>query len=156
MNLQIFIKLKETKLFYPMAFFAAVFLFFPCEQIRKPFSNFAVPSELNSNHIPIVKVDSSLTKKIVVNKPLDKIFTSELIEEFIYIPLETTNDSFIGYYFNVIFHNNYIYILDIFSAESVLIYDMQGRFIKKSGQREGALKSMEYYWACVLTNRMII
>lgn len=27
MNLQIFIKLKENKLFYPMVFFAAVFLF---------------------------------------------------------------------------------------------------------------------------------
>ncbi|MCD8042918.1 MAG: 6-bladed beta-propeller [Tannerellaceae bacterium] len=119
-------------------FILLVFLFFSCQHNRKPFSNFAVPSELNSNSIPIVKVDSGFTKRIVVNKPLEKVFTSELIEEFFYIPLETnTEDAFIGYYYNVIFHNGYIYILDIFSANAVLIYNTNGQFIKKIGTKGG-------------------
>lgn len=82
----------------------------------------------------------------MVNKPLDKILTSDLIEEFIYIPLETTEDAFIGYYCNVIFHNGYIYILDAYSANTVLIYDINGRFINRIGTKGG---SMVYYWACV-------
>ena len=106
-----------------------------CTQPTSRFSGFEKPGGLE-NAI-IVPTDSINTKIIKVNKPIDIINASDIIEDVILIPLETTPESLITFYRKVFFYDNKIYVLDDIGSEALFIYDNNGSHIKTIGKKGG-------------------
>lgn len=65
----------------------------------------------------------------------DTIFLSNYFKKVKFIELETTDESLIGSFDGMIIHNDLIYIKDIWSAQRIFVFDKQGRFIRKIGQK---------------------
>ncbi|WP_373523929.1 6-bladed beta-propeller [Aquiflexum sp.] len=81
-----------------------------------------------------------LSEKVINFRDESKLVKlSEITKEspnFIF--LETTENSLIGRIDKIIFYNEFIFILDSFIAEAILIFNKEGKFIKKlSSQGEG-------------------
>jgi hypothetical protein len=112
--------------------FFAFTVFISCKQEKVPNNGFDQPVGLDQTII--VPVDSINSTKIKVTKPLEYINASDLIDEVRYIPLETTSESLIGYYVNIQFCRDKIFILDDISGIGLFIFDMHGKFIKKIGK----------------------
>lgn len=111
------------------------------EDPRKKALGFPIPSGLEKTEI--VPTDSLHTKMLHVKKPVEPVYASGLIEEFMYIPLETTDDALIGRHINFILYKDHMYILDNIYSESVFIYKKNGEFVKKIGIKGGGPE--EYY-----------
>ena len=72
-----------------------------------------------------------------------KVLSSELIEDFYYIPLETTDESLFAYCNNLEFYEDKIYLFDRLGAEKLFIFDKYGKFLNYVGDKGGA--SYEFY-----------
>lgn len=116
-------------------YYSVLLLLSSCQFTNQKFSNFSIPVGLND--AIIVPIDSSFVKKIIVPSPENSISSSEVITDVKYIPLETTPEALIGYYNKILVYKNLIYIMDYLSAEAVFIYTMEGKFIKKIGNKGG-------------------
>lgn len=81
--------------------------------------------------LPLLQ-DDGLTIK--VEEPLLEIKASDLIESYTYIPLETRNESLMGYIRKIIFYKNKIYIRDV-ETKMVYIFDQSGRYLNKVGRK---------------------
>lgn len=73
-------------------------------------------------------------EKIKVEQPLPRMKASELVESYKYIPLETKEESFMGYIRKVVFYEDRIYIRDV-ETNSVYIFDLTGKYINKVGKK---------------------
>ncbi|WP_106831426.1 6-bladed beta-propeller [Parabacteroides pacaensis] len=104
-----------------------------CSQFKRPSFE---PQDITN----VVKesVNEENTKVIKVQEPVEQIKASELIEEFVYLPLETSDESLFAYCNNLIFYKDHIYLLDHVTAEAVFIFDKQGKLEKKLGEKGGA------------------
>ena len=113
--------------------FLALFFFTACSQPTSRYSGFKKPKELE-NAI-IVPTDTISTKIIKASKPIDIINASDIIEDVILIPLETTSESLVTFHRKVIFHDNKIYVLDDLGSEALFIYDNNGNYLKTIGTK---------------------
>ena len=87
----------------------------------------------------ISRVDESGVTIIKVKEPLNnQILSTDLIEDFFYVPLETTDESLFGYCTQLEIFDDKIYLFDQFSTQSVFIFDRTGKFIKRLGEKGGA------------------
>ncbi len=78
--------------------------------------------QLQSNSFPILK---DLSETIKVNT---------LFDEFEYISLETTEKSIFGWIDKLIIHNNQFYILDRAKTKKVLVFTLEGKFLRSIGR----------------------
>ena len=65
------------------------------------------------------------------------IYTDELIDSIWYVPLETNKQSIFGGIEHLKVHNNKVYIVDN-ASNSVLLFGLDGKFIKKIGRTGNA------------------
>ena len=117
-----------------MRYFSSIFIiliFVGCEQRLPQKASFPTPTYLEQS--VVVQTDSSSSMTIIVEKVEDLIKSSDIIEFIKYVPLETNQESLIGYYQNVVIYNDFVYVLDRVSARAVLIFDLNGQFIQKIG-----------------------
>ncbi len=75
---------------------------------------------------------SILHINIPVNK-IEQVKMSDIISEFKVIKLEFTDQSMIGDIQKITVHNGLIYVLDTFGAKSLMVFDINGKFIRKIG-----------------------
>lgn len=75
---------------------------------------------------------SILHIEIPVNQ-LNQLKLSDIISEFKAVKLEFTQNSMIGSVRKTVIHNGLIYILDTFGAKSVLVFNMEGKFVRRIG-----------------------
>jgi len=108
---------------------------FSCSNNSIAVRGFSIPTGLDK--ATIVPTDSVNSVIIRAEKGLESVKASDIIEEVRYIPLETTSESLIGAYTNIIVHNDRIFILDWIISESLFIFDLNGKFLKKLGQKGG-------------------
>ncbi len=66
-------------------------------------------------------------------KQLQKVKMSDFISDFKAVKLEFTENSMLHSIRKIIRYKEMIYVLDIFGAKGVLVYDMNGKFIRKIG-----------------------
>ena len=64
----------------------------------------------------------------------EKVYFTDLFDNFRIVPLETNNESKIGSIDQIHFCNDKIVVLDRRIAKSVLIFDSKGKFIRKIGK----------------------
>jgi hypothetical protein len=62
------------------------------------------------------------------------VYFTDLFDNFRIVPLETNNESIIGHIEQIQFWNDKIVVLDSRIAKSVLIFDSNGKFIRKIGK----------------------
>jgi len=108
-----------------------------CTQNKSDFRGFSTPDGLK-NAI-IVPTDSINTTIIKADEPLSSINASDIIEEVRFIPLETNKEALIAYYNNIMIYDDKIYIIDNLqgSGSGLFIFDMNGKFLNKIGQKGG-------------------
>ena len=83
-------------------------------------------------------IETGRADTILVENVSDKLYIDPLIEETYYVPLETTNESLFAYNRKTIVYKDRIYVLDDVLARAVLIFDMNGKFLRKIGKQGGA------------------
>ena len=71
---------------------------------------------------------------ITVPPPTDNLKASDLFEDFKYIPLESSEKSFMGQYQGLCLYENRIFVHDI-ETNMIYIFNLQGKFINKVGKR---------------------
>lgn len=64
---------------------------------------------------------------------VQKVKMSEIISEFRAIKLEFTDQSMIGDIRKIIVYNGQIYAMDTFGAKSIMVFDLDGKFVRKIG-----------------------
>lgn len=106
-----------------------------CNQRNMNVQGFNTPEGLDNS--VIVPTDSVNTTIIKVDEPLSFINASDLIKEVIFIPLETTPEALIAFYIKVLIYRDKIYILDNLTGAGLYIYDINGNFLKKLGEKGG-------------------
>jgi hypothetical protein len=118
----------------PLFLIILVFICISCHQGDR--QSFVVPQLADVAILKEAEADTGIV--INVENFRKSINASDLIAEFKYIPLETNKKSLIGYYNKILIHDEKIYIMDDLSAQAILIFDMQGRFLGKIGEKGGA------------------
>lgn len=88
-------------------------------------------SDLSS--IGLFDADTSTMQVLKLEKPSGIKFET-IVEDYYYLPLETTPNSLIGQYRNIELYKNYIYIQDV-ETKLLYIFDKKGKFISSLGQR---------------------
>lgn len=71
---------------------------------------------------------------ITVPPPTEELKTSDIIEDFKYIPLEGSDKSLMGQFQDACIYEGRIFIHDV-ETNMVYIFNMQGKFINKVGKR---------------------
>jgi hypothetical protein len=110
-----------------------------CNLINKAFSVLLLLAMVT------VSCDSGKKKDIIGNDNIytvdfdntlkeEKIYMSSLFKKVKPIPLETTDESLIGYIRNVQIFDGKIFVLDKDFAKGVFVFDMDGKFIRKIGR----------------------
>lgn len=94
-------------------------------------SSFVFHTTEETSVLPILPGEG---EKIKVEQPLPRIKASELVESYRYIPLETKEESLMGYIQKVIFYEDRIYVRDV-ETNSVYIFDLTGKFLNKIGKK---------------------
>lgn len=100
---------------------------------NKPLSTFVYNE---SDEVSILSLLKGKGTPIKVEEPMPVINTSDIIEDYRYIPLETTSQSLMGMIRKVEFYKDRIYIYDV-ETNMVYIYDKSGKFLRKIGQKGG-------------------
>ena len=122
-------------------FLGLITLYCSCQEaIRKgrPFP------EVNTDSVTVIPTDEEHAEVIKVSDNVkSKVLSSELIEDFYYIPLETTDESLFAYCNNLEFYEDKIYLFDRLGAEKLFIFDKYGKFLNYVGDKGGA--SYEFY-----------
>lgn len=88
-------------------------------------------SDLSS--IKIFDTDTSAMQVLQLAKPNGTKFDA-IVEDYYYLPLETTTNSLIGQYRDIELYDNYIYIQDV-ETKLLYIFDKDGKFLSNLGQR---------------------
>ncbi|QGY47919.1 6-bladed beta-propeller [Maribellus comscasis] len=88
------------------------------------------------NNNQTIQGDTSFLDLEVPVYDFQNVKMSDIISEYEIVPLEFTNKSMISGIFKIIIHDDLIYILDCFGAQSILVFDMKGNF-KRSISRKG-------------------
>ena len=100
--------------------------------------------EVNTDSVTVIPTDEEHAEVIKVSDNVkSKVLSSELIEDFYYIPLETTDESLFAYCNNLEFYEDKIYLFDRLGAEKLFIFDKYGKFLNYVGDKGGA--SYEFY-----------
>lgn len=81
--------------------------------------------------VEILPTDQGHTTRIKLQDVDEDLKASQLVDDFKYIFLETTPESLLGSYGDIVVHNGHIFILDYFNANAVCIFDLSGKFIKQ-------------------------
>ena len=117
-------------------FLGLITLYCSCQEaIRKgrPFP------EVNTDSVTVIPTDEEHAEVIkVTDNVKSKVLSSELIEDFYYIPLETTDESLFAYCNNLEFYEDKIYLFDRLGAEKLFIFDKYGKFLNYVGDKGGA------------------
>jgi hypothetical protein len=99
---------------------------------------------VNLDSVAIVPTDEGKFETIKITDDIkETIPSSELIEEFYYVPLETTDESIFAYCTNIGFYDDKIYVFDRLGTEKLYLFDMKGKFLKALGEKGGA--PFEFY-----------
>lgn len=99
---------------------------------------------VNLDSITVVPTSEDKFETIKVSNDIKGVTpSSELIEDFYYVPLETTNESLLAYCTNLEFYNSKIYVFDRSGTEKLYIFDKKGKFLKALGDKGGA--PFEFY-----------
>ena len=101
-----------------IAFFSILLLLVSCTDRRV--SNYSL------DNVPII-IDINLTKRILL--------TDDHIKHIRYIPLETTDESLIGFPNKTLIRNNRIYIGCFSVTQTLFVFDMEGNFLFRIAQR---------------------
>ncbi|WP_147677878.1 6-bladed beta-propeller [Algibacter pacificus] len=92
--------------------------------------------DLKAANFKELKVNSSNIKTISINPETNKeIQLSKLIDTCYTVILETTENNLIGKVDEIKIHHDNIYILDKNISKSVFVFDIEGKFIRKIGQK---------------------
>lgn len=96
-------------------------------------------------------------KTYEINKHGDDFFQwNELVNKIDIIPLETTDNSLIGYLTKCIIKNRQIYILDL-RLQSLFVFEESGKFIKKIGNKgRGPGEYIEIKDFCVMNSNVYV
>lgn len=119
------------------------FLFVLCACNDVPKNNRYTQEQINSLHIEktkVLKPNVNSIKKLDLNPFLGKkteFDFGSLVEEVKLIPLETTNESLVDGIYKIITTDEYIYIMDKYKGRNVIIFDRNGKFIKRFKQGQG-------------------
>jgi len=89
-----------------------------------------------------VPTDSINSTVIHIEEPHKVLKSSSIIDECSYIPLETNKEALIAIFTQIQIHRDKIYIMDRLRGEGLFIYSLDGKFIRKLGQKGGG--SQEY------------
>ena len=100
---------------------------------NKPLSTFIYKT---SEEVSVLSLSKDKGTAISVGEPMPAIKASDMVEEYMYIPLETTPQSLMGMVQDVEFYNDRIYIHDV-ETNMVYIYDKSGRYLCKIGEKGG-------------------
>ena len=127
-----------------LSFFMA---FASCKQVEKqPVKEFTPVNIGEIKKLP-VQEDNSITVPI---PEVDSQFNiAEWIEDFKYLPLETTDGAYMGQYRKVLFHKDRIYVFDI-ESNLVNIFDMYGKHIRTIGQKSDAPDGLVSLWGFLI------
>lgn len=121
--------------------FGIFFLYISCQEIRM--KNRPFPA-VNLDSITVVPTKDDKFETIKVTDDIKElVLSSEVIEDFHYIPLETTDESLFAYCTNIGFYDNKIYAFDRLGTEKLYIFDNKGKFLKALGEKGGA--PFEFY-----------
>lgn len=94
---------------------------------------------VNTDSVTVIPTDEKHVEVIKVSDNVkSKVLSSELIEDFYYVPLETTDESLFAYCNNLEFYGDKIYLFDRLGAEKLFIFDKQGKFLNCVGNKGGA------------------
>ncbi|RHJ79320.1 6-bladed beta-propeller [Parabacteroides sp. AM08-6] len=112
-----------------------------CQELimkNKPF-----PS-VNLDSVTVVPTKDEKFETIKVSNEIkEPMPSSELIEDFYYTPLETTDKSLFAYCNHIEFYDNKIYAFDRLGTEKLYLFDNKGKFLKSLGEKGGA--PFEFY-----------
>lgn len=124
--------MKTTQLFI-LLFIA---LFSGCQYVNDKSSDFY---DISTDSLTILPEKDAYAETIIVSDNVkDKVSASEIIEDFYYLPLETTDESLFGYSTELAFYDNKIYVFDYFTTNRLTIFDKNGYFLKSLGNKGGA------------------
>lgn len=99
---------------------------------------------VNLDSITVVPTSEDKFETIKVSNDIKDVTpASELIEDFYYVPLETTNESLFSYCTDIEFYNNKIYVFDRLGTQKLYIFDNKGKLLKSLGEKGGA--PFEFY-----------
>ena len=121
---------------YSVIFLAGCLCLASCSNKEKSDNGFEEVDPSNTRIVEGIKTGGADT--ILVENVSDKLYIESLIEEAYYVPLETTNESLFAYNRKTIVYKDRIYVLDDVLARAVLIFDMNGKFLRKIGRIGGA------------------
>ncbi|MCQ2974404.1 MAG: 6-bladed beta-propeller [Bacteroidales bacterium] len=92
-------------------------------------------------NIQKLQFDTSKSKIIDVNEAIENydeyFFIEDLVDTIKLIQLETTEESLVGDIYEIKMSDNYIYIFDDFNRGSVIIFDKNGKFVKRISTGNG-------------------
>ena len=131
------VSLKEKSMMnYSVMFLAGCLCIASCSEMKKSGNDF---QEVDPSNTRIVDgIETGRADTILVENVSDKLYIESLIEEAYYVPLETTDESLFAYNRKTIVYKDRIYVLDDVLARAVLIFDMNGKFLRKIGKQGGA------------------
>ncbi|WP_042345502.1 6-bladed beta-propeller, partial [Capnocytophaga canis] len=94
---------------------------------------------LELENTKIITPKTETIKKIDLNPFLGKkqFEFGNLVNEVKIIPLETNNESLVDGIYKIITTEEYIYIMDNFKDGGILIFDRNGKFIKRFSHGQG-------------------
>jgi hypothetical protein len=114
----------------------------------------------NNNTRAIIQVSEQLypiTIKIDNSDPGTVRKLEDLFEEPSFVKLETTNNNLIGQISQVLFLNNMIIVVDNVTSHSICVFDINGKFKTKIGNRgQGAGEYISCYHVALVPNSDII
>jgi hypothetical protein len=81
--------------------------------------------------IRVLPINEARLTKVPLPKPVEELKSSTIESKVEYVFLETTQESLIGSYDEIVVYKDRIYILDDLVAQNVFIFDLSGKFICK-------------------------
>ena len=121
---------------YSVIFLAGCLCLASCSNKEKSGNGF---EEVDPSNTRIVEgIETGGADTVLVENVSDKLYMDPLIEEAYYVPLETTDESLFAYNRKTVVYKDRIYVLDDVLARAVLIFDMNGKFLRKIGKQGGA------------------
>lgn len=108
----------------------SIFLLSACDSFFSRTNQGELSRFLDARTIKDMNFCYSHSTDIHINK-ISNLNTDDYIDVIDYIPLETNESILVGNIDKLLIYEDRIYILDIYKAKSVFIFDIKGLFIKK-------------------------
>ena len=100
----------------------------------------------NTDSVTVIPTDEKHVEVIKVSDNVkSKVLSSELIEDFYYVPLETTDESLFAYCNNLEFYGDKIYLFDRLGAEKLFIFEYGGCRSDDDRRGRGELCPMRHH-----------